>query len=509
MPRMKDRKPRGAPARTASPSTSTIPGLSWILAPLALGAFAWFAYQASGLWLTYPTPWPDEALFTDVSVNLIRHGRFATDLYADFFPAMRQHYYLTPPLYHLVLAGWLGVFGVSLGAVRALSAITALAVLLVTYAIGRRLGLSHLLALGPSALLALDSVFLRGALLGRMDLLALLFLLLAIWLALGDSGGSARGIGSPSTRGFFLGLASAFAVLAHPVGIVAMAVAVGWTVMARPSGRVLLPLALGMALGLLPWLVYAAQDFPSFLAQIGGQLERKGSRESILSCLSIESAQWGVNAWLVWIAWLAGLGGLGLASSRRRWVPILMGAQALVTLAVVTSCEIWYPVYVLPLTYLGFGCAWSALGRPGHRRLAAFAVAAVALIFAQQNMNRVSKLRSQRDAFDVSAQYSEWCRTIGDFLPNGSRVLTDLLPTPYFGLTSRQDLALRLFPPSGFKRSAADSAAFVNGLDYVISGRSLASPQLQSFLMSHGRIVAEIGDRAGPGYYAAVIRVHH
>jgi hypothetical protein len=46
-------------------------------------------------------------------------------------------------------------------------------------------------------------------------------------------------------------------------------------------------------------------------------------------------------------------------------------------------------------------------------------------------------------------------------------------------------------------------------MDYVISGRSLANPQLRSFLLSHGQLVAEIGDRAGPGYYAAVIKVKH
>jgi hypothetical protein len=397
-----------------------------------------------------------------------------------------------------------------------------------THAIGRRLGLSRLVALVPSALLALDAVFLRASLLGRMDMLTLLFILLSIWLALGNAKARSGWSGSLSKRAFLLGLTSALAVLTHPIGVVAMAVGFGWAVSTLVSlhrgrdstqgdetsggwpARVLLPLALGMALGLLPWAWYASRDLHAFLAQIGGQLQRKGSRASILSCVSIEGSQWGMDLRIVLGAWLAGVAGLGLIPNRRDWLPVILGAQILLTAVILKSCEIWYPVYVLPLTYIGFGCAFNTLGNPQVKRwVVGIAVAAIALVFVQQNMSRVSTLRRQREAFDAGAQYSSWCRAIGDFLPKNSEVLMDLLPTPYFGLASREDLALRLFPPAGFKTSVADTASSLEEMDYVISGRSLANPQLRSFLLSHGQLVAEIGDRAGPGYYAAVIKVKH
>jgi dolichyl-phosphate-mannose-protein mannosyltransferase len=516
------RVPSGARMAPRAPRTRA----PWVIAPFALGAFAWFAYQASALWLTYPIPWPDEALFSDVSVHLIRHGRLATDLYAEFFPSMREHYYLTPPLYHLMQAGWFALFGVSIGAVRSLSVLTALAVMIATYGIGRRLGLSRLVALVPSALLALDAVFLRASLLGRMDLLTLLFILLSIWLALDDPKARAGRRGGLSRRAFLLGLMSALAVLTHPIGFVAMAVGLGWAVTRlvslhrgresppgdeTPGGqpaRIVLPLALGIALGLLPWGWYASRDLHAFVAQIGGQLQRKGSRDSILSCVSIESSQWGIDLRLVFGAWLAGIAGLALIPKRRDLLLVILGAQILLTAVILKSCEIWYPVYVLPLTYIGIGTALNTLGtRQAKQRVVGIAVAAIALVFAQQNMSRVSTLRRQREAFDAGAQYSSWCRAIGDFLPKNSEVLMDLLPTPYFGLDSREDLALRLFPPAGFKTSATDTTSSLEGIDYVISGRTLANPQLRTFLLSHGGLVAEIGERAGPGYYAAVIKV--
>ncbi len=486
---------------------------------VAFAAFVWFCYNAAALFFTYPPPWPDEALFADVSTNLLRHGRLATDLYADFFPAMRQHYYLTPPLYHALIAGWFGLFGVSLGALRAFSVLAAAGVVAVTFAIGRRVGLSRTSSLVPCVLLMLDAVFLRASLLGRMDMLALLFILLTVWLALGSVSNDPGPAGlRPSRRAFLLGLISALAALTHPIGAVAIVVSVAWAawmMMARPEAQasareVLLPVLLGIGLGFLPWTLYASRDFHAFAEQMGGQFQRKASRHSIFSCWSMSAGQWGVDPRILLGAWLAGTGGLALLSRRRSLGLSLAALQILITAVILGSCEMWYPVYGMPLTYLGGAGALTRFqDSPSRRRVVTAGIAVLALLFAGVNVARVSRIRGDRNPFyGAEAGYTGWCEEIGDHLVKHSVVLLDLLPTPYFGLSSRPDLSYRLLPPAGFPVPEGRVIDSLEGMNYIIAGRTLGDPNVRSFLMSHGDLVAEIGERRGRGYYAAVIRVN-
>jgi hypothetical protein len=379
----------------------------------------------------------------------------------------------------------------------------------------------------PCALLALDAVFLRASLLGRMDMLTLLLILLSVWLALG--GASARGssgeASSWSRRAFLLGITSAFAVLAHPLGAVSVAVTVGWVIAAilpapggreptgeagRPARLVLLPALVGLVMGLLPWALYAARDVHAFVEQIGGQLLRKSSRDWG-SCFQIAAQQWGLHPGLVVGALLSGVVGLALAGIQRAPARILLAVHLLTALVVLTSCEIWYPVYMMPLTYVGVGYALSRLSEPlSWRRGLAMAIAALALYFAQQNMARVSAIRGSGPVFEeADGGYFAWCRALGEFLPARSTVLLDGLPTPQFGLAARKDLALRFFPPAGFDVPESRLLPFLEGVDYIVSGRALANPEVRSFAISRGVLVAEIGEREGPGYYAAVIRGPH
>ena len=514
-----------APKRKFRPQPSS-PRLGLLIPPLVLGALVWFVFNASVLYLTYPPPWPDEALFADVSANLLHHGRMSTDLYAEFFPSMRQHYYLTPPLYHVLLAGWFGLFGFGIGALRAFSLLVAFGVIGATYAVARQLGLSRTSAMVPSALLALDAVFLRASLLGRMDLLALFFILLTVSLALGSMRGPTSG--APrlplSKRALLLGITSALAVLTHPVGAVAAVVSVGWALAIAissaserkaqatsiaPMREILLPTFFGLAIGLLPWAIYAFRDLHAWMGQMAGQLQRKSSHEWMGPCLSILTRQWGIDSRLLIGAFVSGTAGLVIFCDRRPQGLTVVTSQILLTVVVLSSCEMWYPLYVMPFTYIGLGCAMSRLKQSAMwQRGLGVTITAVALWFAQQNVARVSAIRGPRSLFyGADSGYADWCRQIGECLPESSTVLLDILPTPYFGLAPRHDLAFRLFPPAGFKVPEAQIRPSLERMDYIVGGRALANPEVRSFAMSHGEIVGEIGERRGPGYYAVVLKV--
>jgi len=95
----------------------------------------------------------DEGWIVSASAKLAREGTFGSDLFTGFFGA-EDHYYFNLPLHHLVLAAVFKVFGVGLVQARLVSALAGLAVLVLSYALGRRLG-GRALALGAAALLVL------------------------------------------------------------------------------------------------------------------------------------------------------------------------------------------------------------------------------------------------------------------------------------------------------------------------------------------------------------------
>jgi hypothetical protein len=164
----------------------------------------------------------------------------------------------------------------------------------------------------------------------------------------------------------------------------------------------------------------------------------------------------------------------------------------------------------VPLTYVGLACGIGRFkGGQVWQRGVSVAVAALAVVFMQQNVARVSKIRAYRGLFERSdVGYFQWCEGIAQSIPANSRVLLDCLPTPYFGLATRKDLGLQFFPPAGFKVEEARYRPALQRMDYIVGGRSIVNPEVRAFAASHGTIVAEVGNRQNAGYYAQIIKVN-
>src|SRR5579872_799893 len=173
----------------------------------ALGTFAFYAHA---LFLQYPPVWPDEALYSNPAIELLRHGTFGTTLFEGILPGVARHTYLQPPLYGLCLWAVFKVWGVGIVLARLVSTLAAVAVLLLTYKVGLQSGLNRWLALLPVSMLAVDTVFLRSALIARMDMLALGFILLALYLGVDPASPD----GFPGKRrSFFVGIVCGLAAL--------------------------------------------------------------------------------------------------------------------------------------------------------------------------------------------------------------------------------------------------------------------------------------------------------
>ncbi|HLF71253.1 MAG TPA: hypothetical protein VI759_03800 [Dehalococcoidia bacterium] len=95
----------------------------------------------------------DEGWIMSAAGKLATDGVFGSDLFRGFYGA-EQHYYFNLPLDHFVLAGVFKIFGIGLVQARLVSVVSGLALLALTYGLGRRLG-GAWVGLGAAALLVL------------------------------------------------------------------------------------------------------------------------------------------------------------------------------------------------------------------------------------------------------------------------------------------------------------------------------------------------------------------
>jgi hypothetical protein len=247
---------------------------------------------------------------------------------------------------------------------------------------------------------------------------------------------------------------------------------------------------LGVAIALLPWALDVVQSPRDFAQQFGQQLLRKAGRNFWSSCLPLQLRQWGIARGWVAMVWIAGLAGLVVAAIQRpaqRWLPFAQ--LAMLGLALV-SCEEWYGIYTVPLTYLGMTHGARGLASRGARSWAGRATfVLLAGAFALFNASRLGTLRS----YDPG-------------IPPGSTVLMESIPTPYFGLRERSDLRLRFFPPLGFDLPPATIERALDRVDVVIVGSSAPNPAVRERL-EDGPPLGQVGRGEGFAFPAAVVRL--
>ena len=215
--------------------------------------------------------WLDEALSVHIAALPV----------GDLFDALRRDGH--PPLYYVLLHGWISVFGDGDEAVRSLSGVLSIATLPLFWLAARRYA-GRGAAVAGLVLLATNPFAIRYATEARMY--ALMTLLVVVgWLAV-------RALLDRPSRLSFLGLATStgLLLLTHywSFYLVAVAAAVAtWSWRAgRPEARrVLLAMAVGCAL-FVPWL-------PAFVEQTGSTGTPWGRPERPTNVLTISMTDWG------------------------------------------------------------------------------------------------------------------------------------------------------------------------------------------------------------------------
>jgi 4-amino-4-deoxy-L-arabinose transferase-like glycosyltransferase len=128
-------------------------------------------------------PWFDDTFFASIADTLRRTGQFKLTVSPLW---LEQPVYLYGPVYFLLVAGAFATFGLGVLQYRLTGLIGACVLVALAHRILRREGVERRFALAACALMALDPILLEFLRIGRMDLLAVSFFLLA-YLLLVDS----------------------------------------------------------------------------------------------------------------------------------------------------------------------------------------------------------------------------------------------------------------------------------------------------------------------------------
>ncbi len=456
-----------------------------------------------------PAPWPDEALFANPAVSLLRHGHLGTDVMAGYLPHIAERTYWMPPLYFVVLAPWFAVFGVGLGAMRAFSLVAGAAALVLTWRLARRAGLPEHAANIAVALLAVDGVFLRAARVGRMDVLALALALAAVERLLAARTGAPR-------AAFAAGLLAALATTTHPLAGAALAV-VGADLSLRRDVPSLRAAAKGAAAPLGLWGLYIFRDPSSFVAQFGAQLARKASRHpwsfaSMRSSLTMNLDQYRdasnpsvVDPHAAAVAlWCVGTVGLVWGALRSPSLRPVLALHAALGLAVLTSMEMWYPVYVLPTVALGAAALLADVTVRGARRtVVAVVVLGVGATFGVRSLTRQQALLERWSELGTDGDYDAFCTRVGALIPRGATVFVSVLPDVTLGLLGRDDLRLRTFVPEGLPVAPAAVRAGLDDATVIVTGPWAPGTVADVVGPQRGRLLGLVGN-SPEGYQARV-----
>jgi 4-amino-4-deoxy-L-arabinose transferase-like glycosyltransferase len=142
------------------------------------GIFVWFFVAFAALaWARCWTnlPWCDEAWFFDTSYNLLTHGSTGvTAIVSKGFPweGIDRYEFWQPPLFWIIDAAWLKLFGLSLVAFRSLSVLAGVLLLFCWYWLLRCFRAPRFVQLLAMAIIATDYAVVKAGSDGRMDMLA-------------------------------------------------------------------------------------------------------------------------------------------------------------------------------------------------------------------------------------------------------------------------------------------------------------------------------------------------
>ncbi|MFL5815274.1 MAG: glycosyltransferase family 39 protein, partial [Bdellovibrionia bacterium] len=487
-----------------------------------------FVYLCAGLLLSHltqfflrtPTIWPDESLFAAPAIDLIRHGKMGTPLLTEVLPGIGERTYWMPPVYFVLLSGVFKIFGPGILAMRGLTLAVSFGVMALTALIAVEIGLGVWGALFGFCILSLHELFESTLVVGRMESLVLLFLFSSLWLVVRELNHSEH---APmrALRLAWAGLFAGLAAMTHPFGVVGCATLGVALLFHSPKNvslaerlKLLMIAALAAIACVIPWGFYILQSPEDFKGQFGSQMARKAamvSSYSLFEILRFNLEAFCSKGWVVGALFLIlGLLGIRLCGLKKRGAWAVFWAQSFILVMLLSTREVWYPAYLIPLTAVGLSVLTRLESIQYFPRKIAMSLFVLAWIGSgywclRGFLHRVHESVHMFEAHHEPTAYLKWAQKINQALPQNKQVLIASIPDPTFGLLDREDLKLRQFSP--VSTESVQYEQYLASADYIVVSQRVVDARVEAYARKNGVLADTIVMPDDPEFKAYIFKM--
>lgn len=398
-----------------------------------------FLLLSTILLLDDPLVWPDEAIYGDISRNLMLENRLGTDLWKGFIEGIENHFYSLPPLYLYTSSIWYKAFGFSIITQRLFSIFLGALSLVIFYLVSRKFILSgsrrlkSFLPLGLTILLAIDTVFLKASRLGRPEIFVLLLVVCSILFYLKST---EEKIDNSRQKYLFLtGLFLGLSIITHLIAVgFALAVIFAFIYAQRKNlfdFKKYYFLALGILIPVTIWLIYLYPNYQYLIDQL--KLVEASRHYTIPwydSVLNFPLLKLSYSCYIL-ICFLF----VGFTIKSRKQPFILLSLLIVFSWIFTTLGRIyWYTVYPVTLSYLALliliNQAFNLRGKKLQNSLFKLTLIAVCLVLLSANLIDFS---NSIKTYYMKDYYPAFQNQIAKSIPAGKTVFLSSIPDAYYG----------------------------------------------------------------------------
>lgn len=431
-------------------------------------------FVSSLFFLKDPPVWPDEPIFFEMAKNMSETGKAITTLYSGTDSDIGQTGLGYPPLYFKLLGVWISAFGETIEVMRGFSLLIALASLSLFFFVIREVFQKKSFAVLGVILLSLNIYFSRASRLGRMEILALFFILLSSLFFLQFLKNHKR------SSFIFAGFASAMAILSHPMGLMS-ALILGLCVLFRISPvkekLVLLALlALPLALAGLIWVFSSGVSVDSIISTYLAHWQDKSPKIPYVFTLFNTDFSWRlffatqIVIFLIFII-------LFQKFPLKGRLFVLVGT-IITALLTIMGKENGYQLYLQPFIILEAIYIIDYL-KSKEGELMALGYIGIILVTFYTSLNiqflnndnlAITNPVSRSFAGSLNSDYHKYTSQIFSSLPQDkpTNLFIAAVPDPYFGLSKRGNFRMYEAPDPYFPISDTEYRKTLDSVDYLV-----------------------------------------
>lgn len=423
------------------------------------------------LFLKDPPVFPDEPVFFDMAKNISLKGYYTADIYVGTIKAVAEAGLGYPPLYFYALNLWSNIFGSSIESVRSLSFFIGIISLTLFFITVKKIFKYDRIALIGTLLLSLNIHFARATRLGRMEILAFLFLIISSLFLM---------LAWEKKRKFLYilsGVGSAGAVMSHPLGIMATPIIVFSTFFKEKNLKDKITLSfftgIPVVIVLLGWLFLQKDRLPAILQTYSLLIANKSGKIPYALVLFQNDFSW----WFLFIIDISLISifiytFIKIKNDFNTFILIGLFISIFLSLLNVEFGYLIYPQLFLILAILSILQAniGELLRKILYILIWLLLLALINIQFLNNNNLSVTN-QGERSVFStLNHDYHDFAQQINNNLPQDKKINIFIasFPDPYFDLRKNPNFTFYEAPDPNFSLSEENYKKTLDQSDYVM-----------------------------------------